>query len=186
VRSVVFDVAGSRLASGSWDTTVKLWEADSGRLLGTFEGHQDWVTSVVFDAAGGRLASGSWDRAVKLWEAGSGKLIRTLEPHLGPVAAVCFAPHDCYLVAAGAAGRLQFWDIERGETFLYLYACGSGAWLALLPDGRFDGSPEALRYLCCTERDTFNSFTAEELVKEFNDPQAVKDVLARYSVPPVS
>lgn len=87
------------------------------------------------------------------------------------------------MVAAGVADRLQFWDLENGETFLYLYAFGHGAWLALLPDGRFDGTPEALRYLCYTERGTFNSFTAEEIVKEFYDPKAVQEMFAKYHAP---
>jgi len=47
-----------------------------------------------------------------------------------------------------------------------------------LPDGRFDGRRDALRYLCYTELGTFNSFTAEEL--EFHDPKAVQEVLAKY------
>jgi hypothetical protein len=53
--------------------------------------------------------------------------------------------------------------------------------LALLPDGRFDGTPEALRYLCYTERNGLNSWTAEEIVKEFHDPKAFKEVLAKYT-----
>ena len=40
VFSVAFDPAGGILASGSYDRRVKLWEADSGRLLRTLEGHQ--------------------------------------------------------------------------------------------------------------------------------------------------
>ena len=55
---------------------------------------------------------------------------------------------------------------------IHCSAFGPGAWLALLPDGRFDGRRDALRYLCYTELGTFNSFTAEEL--EFHDPTAVK------------
>ncbi len=55
-----------------------------------------------------------------------------------------------------------------------------GAWLDLLPDGRFDASPEGMRYLCYTEQGTLNSFTAEELVKEFYDPQAVQATLAKF------
>jgi len=52
--------------------------------------------------------------------------------------------------------------------------------LDLLPDGRFDASPEGMRYLCYTEQGTLNSYTAEELVKEFYDPQAVQEVLEKY------
>jgi hypothetical protein len=45
-------------------------------------------------------------------------------------------------VAAGAAGRFQFWDHEKGKTFLYRSTFGPGTWLDLLPDGRFDDNPE--------------------------------------------
>lgn len=89
-------------------------------------------------------------------------------------------PSRAVLVAAGAAGRLQFWDVEQGQTFLYRYHFVPGAWLDLLPDGRFDASPEGMRFLCYVEKEGFNLFTAEELVKEFHDPQAVQEVLDKY------
>jgi hypothetical protein len=54
-------------------------------------------------------------------------------------------------ISAGAGGRLQVGDPKTGETFLYRYSFGPGAWLDLLPDGRFDCSPEALRYLGYTK-----------------------------------
>jgi hypothetical protein len=66
---------------------------------------------------------------------------------------------------------------------VYLYAFGPGAWLTLLPDGRFDATPEGLRYLCYTRRGTLTSFTGEELAKHFFDPQAVRDALAPYHAP---
>jgi len=91
-----------------------------------------------------------------------------------------FAPNGRYLVVTGEAGRLQFWDVATYQTFLYLYSFGAGAWLALLPDGRFDANPEGMRYLCYTEKGTLNSYRAEELVKEFYDPEGVKAVLAKY------
>jgi hypothetical protein len=53
----------------------------------------------------------------------------------------------------------------------------------MLRDGRFDGSPEALRYLCYTQQGTLNSFTAEEVLNRFHAPDAVRDVLAKYHVP---
>jgi WD40 repeat protein len=138
------------------------------------------VSSVAFDAELARLAIGSHDRTVKLWDPRTGNLFRTIERHMGPIHAVRVAPNGRYLVAAGASLPLQFRDIKSGESFLDLYAFGPGTWLALLPDGRFDGTPEALRYLCYTERGTLNSYTAEELVGEFHDPRAIAEILARY------
>ena len=101
--SVAFDPQGATLGSGSADKTVKLWEARSGQLLRTLEGHQGAVPSVAFDAQGGTLASGSWDNTVKLWEARSGQLLRTLEGHTGGVDIVTFSLDFDVLLAKSAA-----------------------------------------------------------------------------------
>ena len=47
------------MLSGSWDKTLKLWDAATGALIRTFEGHSDRVTSVAFSADGARVLSGS-------------------------------------------------------------------------------------------------------------------------------
>jgi WD40 repeat protein len=85
--------------------------------------------------------SGSKDHTVHVWEVETGKCLQVLENHLGPVHTVCFAPNGKYLVAAGTAGRMQFWDHEKGETFLYRYAFGPvpQGGINLLPDAPDDG-----------------------------------------------
>jgi hypothetical protein len=57
VLSVVFSPEGTRLASTSADSTVKVWEATTGQLLHTLTGHNDMVSSVAFSPDGTRLAS---------------------------------------------------------------------------------------------------------------------------------
>ena len=79
--SVSFSPDGTKVASGSGDNTVKLWDVTSGECLQTLEGHSRYVTSVSFSPDGTKVASGSWDKTVKLWDVTSGECLQTLEGH---------------------------------------------------------------------------------------------------------
>jgi len=65
VYSVAFD-SNDILASGSYDSTIKLWNKNTGDLLRTLNGHGSGVSSIAFDSDD-ILASGSGDSYIKLW-----------------------------------------------------------------------------------------------------------------------
>src|SRR5205085_2499241 len=67
VYSVSFFAEGQRLASGSEDCTVRVWDAISGAELLTLRGHEGPVRSVRF-SSDGRLASASDDKTVRVWD----------------------------------------------------------------------------------------------------------------------
>ena len=68
---------------------MKVWNAKTGDLVQTLEGHSGSVTSVCFNHDGSQIASGSRDRTVKVWNAKTGDLVQTLEGHSGRVLSVC-------------------------------------------------------------------------------------------------
>ena len=67
MNSVSFSPDGTKVASGSWDKKVKLWDVTSGECLQTLEGIDD-VNSVSFSPDGTKVASGSFDSTIKIWE----------------------------------------------------------------------------------------------------------------------
>jgi WD40 repeat protein len=62
------------LASASADKTVRLWDAATGALQQTLEGHSRSVYSVAFSPDSRLLASASADKTVRLWDAATGAL----------------------------------------------------------------------------------------------------------------
>ena len=67
--SVAFSPDSTRLASGSGDNSIRLWDTTSHRCTAVMrDAHKHWVSSVAWSPNGTRLASGSWDRSVKLWD----------------------------------------------------------------------------------------------------------------------
>ncbi|MEH1919560.1 WD40 repeat domain-containing protein [Nostoc sp.] len=66
VWSVAFSPDGKRLASGSNDSTIKLWGLPEGKLLENLIGHERGVRSVVFRPDGNMISS-SADKTIKLW-----------------------------------------------------------------------------------------------------------------------
>ena len=68
VVSVAFSPDGTRIVSGGWDSTVRLWDATTGQPVGKpLIGHTDWVSSVAFSPDGTRVVSGGWDKTLRLW-----------------------------------------------------------------------------------------------------------------------
>src|SRR3984885_12340385 len=73
VYSVAFSPDGARIASGSGDRTIQLWDAKTGAEIGELlRGHNNWVNSVAFSPDGARIASGSSDKTIQLWDAKTG------------------------------------------------------------------------------------------------------------------
>ena len=59
---------GRRLASGSYDNTIGIWNATTGELEQTLEGHTGEVYSVNWSPDGRHLASGSRDKTIRIWK----------------------------------------------------------------------------------------------------------------------
>ncbi|KAK3007749.1 hypothetical protein RJ639_013485, partial [Escallonia herrerae] len=65
------------LASASFDSTVKLWDVEIGKLLCSFDGHSDSLYALAFSPNGEYLASGSLDKRLHVWSVKERKIVKT-------------------------------------------------------------------------------------------------------------
>jgi len=61
VKSVAFSPDGTRIVSGSFDRSVRVWDALTGVELTSLNGHTSGINSVAFSLDGIRIVSGSFD-----------------------------------------------------------------------------------------------------------------------------
>ena len=101
MNAVAFSPGGTRLLSGSEDHTLKLWDAATGLVLNTFDGHTESVHAVAFSPDGTRVLSGSDDKTLKLWDAATGQLLQTLAGHTEGVYSVAFSPDGTRALSGG-------------------------------------------------------------------------------------
>jgi WD40 repeat protein/transcriptional regulator with XRE-family HTH domain len=134
--AIAFSPDGKHVAAGSWDTTAKLWDANTGQELFTFSGHTDFVWDVAFSPNGTRLATSSQDGTVKLWDTSSGQEIFTLR-HDGPTQGVAYSPDGGRIATVGWADKtVRIWDATTGKELLTLNADFNLTYVAFSPNGQ--------------------------------------------------
>ncbi|PZR06289.1 MAG: hypothetical protein DI536_30615 [Archangium gephyra] len=105
VEGLEFSPDGSRIAAVSRDGTLRVLDARSGALLGSWTGEEPLV-SVAWSTDGGRLALGGAAGLITLVDAAGLSWLTDVRPHGSEVRAVAFRA-DGSLVSVGWDGSLQ-------------------------------------------------------------------------------
>lgn len=120
VTSVAISRDGSRVLTGSWDGTAKVWNAATGSLIWTLECHTECVRAVAIGNNDEYAVTGSSDGSAKLWDMQTGVLIRILgdleERHTDAVTSVAISLNRSLVVTGSADTTVKVWDAETGCT----------------------------------------------------------------------
>jgi U3 small nucleolar RNA-associated protein 12 len=149
------------LAVGHADGTIRIWDALSGQIVVSFNGHRSAVMHLQFDTEGARLASGSRDTDIIVWNLLSEAAEFRLRGHKDQITGLAFvrtpvsrqqSPHtdeavdvsandedfeEKYLLSTSKDALVKLWDLESPHCIETHVAQTNGeCWaLAMNPDG---------------------------------------------------
>ncbi|KAI5116961.1 hypothetical protein M0805_001365 [Coniferiporia weirii] len=117
VYCVAYSPDGKHVVSGSYDNTLRIWDAHTSDAVGEpLTGHLSWVTSVAYAPDGRHIVSGSYDTTLKIWDSQTGDAVGDpLRGHLAWVTSVTYSPGGTYIVSGSDDNTLRIWDSHTGD-----------------------------------------------------------------------
>jgi WD40 repeat protein len=115
--AIVWRPDGKQFASAGGEPSkpgeIKLWDASTGKLLATLQGHKLAITSLAWHPHQNLLASGSFDKTVKFWDTSAHRELITLAGHTSDVRSVAFDHKGDRLASGGRDKTIRLWKVAQ-------------------------------------------------------------------------
>lgn len=179
INAVAFSPDGLTLAAGTAGKTIALIPMGSGEPR-SLKGHSSEVLTLAFSPDGHWLASGSIDETVRLWDLQTGREAHKLVGASGAINSVAFSNDSRWLVSGNGDGSMIVWSAATGDLAANMVSVPSrDDWLVATPDGLFDGSHAAWKFLLWRfAKSTFKVAPVESFFNEFYYPGLLADIFA--------
>ncbi|XP_022125770.2 F-box-like/WD repeat-containing protein TBL1XR1 isoform X2 [Pieris rapae] len=100
------------LASGSFDSTVRIWDVERAACVHTMTKHIEPVYGIAFSPDAKFLASGSFDKCIHIWSTQTGSLIHSYKGTAG-IFGVCWDSRGNKIGACAVDGSVYVLDLRK-------------------------------------------------------------------------
>ena len=125
--------------AGFTESSIRLWDAHSGKAIGTLEGHRAFGSDLLFTPDGKKLISSSADQTIRLWDWSTRQPAGILRGHVNEIDGLALAADGRTLASRCKDGSVYLWDTAKPTRHLG-YQIIPGSWgsgpIQFMPDGR--------------------------------------------------
>ncbi len=118
IASASYSPDGTKIVTGSWDFSARIWDANTGadlRKLAGDDGHTGFVNSAVFspDLVGRWILTASDDGTAKIWDASTGAILATLSGHEDRVRHATFSKDGQRILTSSNDRTARIWTLKE-------------------------------------------------------------------------
>ncbi len=116
IASASYSPDGSKIVTGSWDFSARIWDSNTGadlRKLAGDNGHTGFVNSAVFSPNGKYVLTGSDDGTAKIWNASTGAVLATLTGHEDRVRHATFSKDGTQILTSSNDRTARIWLLKE-------------------------------------------------------------------------
>lgn len=115
VAAVAFSPDGKYALTASDDTTLRLWDTQTGAEVRRFTGHAGPIYGIAYSHDGKYALSTSGDGTVRLWDIHTGAEVRRFGNGESVASSVAFSPDSKYALIGSDDATAKIWDVETGK-----------------------------------------------------------------------
>jgi WD40 repeat protein len=113
--SPIWSNDGTKIACGYQDTSIRIWDVKSGKILKTLKKHNRKVNNVSWSKDNSVLASCADDAKIYLWDWENAKIIDTYIGHIDGINNVIWSPDGALLASCSLDAEIIVWDIKTNK-----------------------------------------------------------------------
>jgi WD40 repeat protein len=184
VHRIAFSPDGRTIAAAMARGGIQLWDVASGNEVITL-GHPDveYADALAFSPDGKTIA-GATEGMLKIWDAASGSELHSIRAHSGYLQALAFSNDGRRLVTGGRDAKVKLWDLATFAEVVTLVALGNDDWVAVAPDGRFDGTADGVKQIHFVQGT--QPIPLDSLFDKFYSPNLIPRVISNQANQPVT
>ena len=103
------------------DSTVAIWDVNTGELIRRFRAHDNAVEDALFSLDDSKIISCSYDSTIKIWDANTFELLKTIKGHNNKILRLAISPDGKKFASCSADSTFKLWDFKTGELIRTFY-----------------------------------------------------------------